>query len=89
MLPVLDDPRLAALRSAPLDSWIALSEDETRIVAVGATYEEVARNSELAGVEDPVIVKTPKSWLPLSVGVSRFHTRDSRCTVADLLHPRC
>jgi hypothetical protein len=64
---VIDDPRLEALRSAPLDSWIALSQDETKIVATGATYEEVARKSELAGVDDPVIVKTPKAWVPLSV----------------------
>jgi len=67
MLAITDDPRLEALRSAPLDSWIALSEDETKIVAIGATYEEVAHKSELAGVSDPVILKTPKAWLSLSV----------------------
>lgn len=67
MPAAVDDPRLEALRSAPLDSWIALSEDETKIVAVGATYEEAARRSELAGVDDPVILKTPKAWVPLSV----------------------
>jgi len=59
--------RLEALRSAPMDSWIALSEDETKIVAVGATYSEVAENSERAGVDDPIIVKTPSSWAPISV----------------------
>lgn len=59
--------RLAALRSAPLGGWVALSEDETRIVAVGATYSEVVRNSERAGVEDPIILKVPNSWAPLSV----------------------
>ena len=58
--------RLEALRSAPKDSWVALSEDETRIVAVGATYSEVAENSERAGVEDPIIVKIPVTWAPLS-----------------------
>jgi hypothetical protein len=59
--------RLEALRSAPMNSWVALSEDETRIVAVGKTYAEVAENSDRAGVEDPVIIKTPASWAPLSV----------------------
>jgi hypothetical protein len=59
--------RLEALRSAPLDSWVALSEDESRIVAVGATYAEVAENSERAGVADPLIVKIPAKWAPLSV----------------------
>lgn len=62
-----DDPRINALRSAPLDSWVALAEDESRVVATGETYEEVVTNSEEAGVHDPVIVKTPKSWLPFSV----------------------
>jgi hypothetical protein len=61
------DARLNALRNAPMDSWIALSEDESKIVAVGASFEEVTRNSEIAGVEDPLVIKTPKSWLPLSV----------------------
>jgi hypothetical protein len=59
--------RLEALRSAPLDSWIALSEDETKIVAVGSTYDEAVKNSERAGVSEPILVKTPKSWLPFSV----------------------
>ena len=61
------DARLEALRSAPLDSWIVLSEDESRVVAIGATYEEVVKNSEAAGIEDPMLIKTPKSWMPLSV----------------------
>jgi len=41
-----DAIRLELLRSAPLNSWIALSEDESRIVATGATYSEVV---ELSG----------------------------------------
>jgi hypothetical protein len=62
-----EDARLDVLRSAPLNSWIALSEDESQIVAVGSTYSEVVRNSEEAGVSDPIIIKTPKAWAPLSV----------------------
>lgn len=61
------DARLEALRSAPLNSWIALSEDETMVVAVGATYEEAVRNSERAGVSEPTLLKTPERWLPLNV----------------------
>ena len=63
----MSDSRLEVLRSAPLDSWIALSEDETNIVAVGATFEEVSRKSEIAGVSDPIVIKTPRVWMPLSV----------------------
>ena len=61
------DARFEALKAAPLDSWVALSEDETKIVATGKTYEEVVQVSEQAGVSEPIIIKTPKQWLPLSI----------------------
>jgi hypothetical protein len=60
------DIRLQLLLSAPLNCWIALSDDESRIVAIGATYSEVVERSEHAGVSDPLILKTPEQWLPLS-----------------------
>ena len=50
---------LRVLRNAPPDSWIALSEDEACLIAVGKTYSEVAAASERAGVPDAVILKTP------------------------------
>ena len=59
--------RADALRAAPLNSWVALSEDESRIVASGATYEEAVKKSEEAGVTDPVLVRTPPEWLPFSL----------------------
>lgn len=61
------DLRFEALKSAPPDSWVALSEDESKIVKVGASYEEAVHKSESAGVSDPVLVKIPKTWLPISV----------------------
>ena len=61
------DPRLEALKSAPLDSWVALSEDQTRIVAVASSYDEAVKKSECAGVSDPVLVKTPKAWHSIAV----------------------
>ena len=61
------DLRFEILQSAPMDKWLALSEDESTIVAVGSTYSEAVENSEKAGVQDPVIIKTPKVWAPLSV----------------------
>ena len=67
MPAILNTARSEALRGAPLDSWIALSEDETRVVATGATYEEVAMRLDDAGDKDSVILKTPTSWLPLAV----------------------
>jgi hypothetical protein len=59
--------RLSILRSAPLDKWIALSSDESRIVAVGDNFQEAADNSDASGEPDPVILKTPSSWAVISV----------------------
>jgi len=61
------DLRFEALKEAPLDSWVALSEDQTKIIAVGSTYDEAVTKSEKAGVSDPVLVKTPKAWRSIAV----------------------
>lgn len=67
MTPTKIDARLEALRSAPMDAWIVLSEDESKIVVVGASYDDVVAKSEAAGISDPILIKTPKVWMPLSV----------------------
>jgi hypothetical protein len=67
MSAVPNTARADALRGAPLNSWVALSEDETRVVASGATYEEAVKKSEEAGVADPILVRTPPEWLPFSL----------------------
>jgi hypothetical protein len=59
--------RLDLLRSAPLNKWIALSEDESTILAIGESFGEVSELIDRAGVSDPVILKTPESWVPISV----------------------
>jgi hypothetical protein len=61
------EARVTALRAAPMDAWIALSDDETRIVAEGKTYQEVSDALERDGDETSFIVKTPPQWLPLAV----------------------
>jgi hypothetical protein len=50
-----------------MDAWIALSEDETRIVAIGRDYNDVAEKADATGETDVLILKTPSSWSPLSV----------------------
>jgi hypothetical protein len=59
--------RLELLRSAPLDAWVALSGDESRIVAVGSDYGEVSALADAAGEEDAIILKTPPVWAPFSL----------------------
>ncbi|MGA2904381.1 MAG: hypothetical protein ABSD98_11155 [Candidatus Korobacteraceae bacterium] len=63
----MSDARTEALRNAPLDSWVALSADETRVVAVGTTYEEVSTALDRMGDTDSVILKTPAAWLPMAL----------------------
>ena len=57
--------RLDLLRSAPLDSWVALSQDESRIVATGRNLNEVIEQTHAMGERDPLILKTPPAWGPI------------------------
>ncbi len=50
------------LAQAPLDGWIALSEDESKVVGSGTTMEEAVSAAAKQGVEEPVLVKSPKEW---------------------------
>jgi hypothetical protein len=59
------EERLRVLREAAPNSWIALSSDESRCVAHGATYSEAVANAEQEGENDPVLIKTPEDWTPL------------------------
>ncbi len=56
------EARIEALRNAPPNGWAAFSEDEEKLVAYGATYDEVVRKAEENGVTEPVLVKVPPSW---------------------------
>ena len=59
-----DSPQVEALRNAPLDCWIALSDDETRVVGVGDTMEEAVEAAAKNGFDDPIIMRTPEDWRP-------------------------
>jgi hypothetical protein len=61
------DPRVAALSQAPLNSWIALSDDETRLIAHGTSYQAVADQLDRLGDQTSIILKTPPSWHPLAL----------------------
>lgn len=60
----VSEARLSALSSAPLDRWVALSADETRVVADADTFQEVTEAAERAGESDPVILRVPTDWKP-------------------------
>lgn len=57
------EARINALLEAPADGWAAFSENEDRLVAYGATYDEAVENAAKAGVAEPVLVKVPSEWV--------------------------
>ena len=54
--------RAQMLREAKPDSWIALSEDESKLVGCGSTYREALDDARRNGEEDPLLIKTPEEW---------------------------
>lgn len=56
------DERVRVLREAKPNSWVAFSEDESKVVAYGDSYSEVLRAAERVGEKEPVVVKTPENW---------------------------
>ena len=59
------EERIEVLLKAPPGGWVAFGEDESSVVAYGATYDEAVSNAEKAGVSDPVLVKVPSDWTEL------------------------
>jgi hypothetical protein len=54
--------RVALLRSVPADSWVAMSIDETKIVAVGGSFAEADKAAKDAGGTDYFITRSPDAW---------------------------
>jgi hypothetical protein len=61
--PELSQARMEPLQEAPSNGWVAFSEDDERLIAYGATYDEVIANAEQQGVSDLVVVKVPETWI--------------------------
>jgi hypothetical protein len=66
MLP--PDERAKILREAPPQTWIAFPADESEVVAQAKTHEEAVSIAECKGVNDPVLLMTPESWVPMFLG---------------------
>lgn len=50
------------LRGAPGNCWLALNEDETRVVGSGKTPGDAIAAARTAGVDDPILVWAPDTW---------------------------
>jgi len=47
------------LRNVPAGAWVAISEDEEKVVAYGADIQQVIAAAHDKGVKQPLIVKAP------------------------------
>ncbi len=54
-------------QTAPLNSWIAISNDETRIVAIGPSFKELKEKLAQVADKDYFISKTPPVWAPFAL----------------------
>jgi hypothetical protein len=61
-METLETASMELLQSAPLNSWIALSADQKRIVAVGDDPQDVLDKAAALGEEGIVLAKTPPTW---------------------------
>ncbi len=52
------------LSEAPRNCWLALNEEETKVIGHGQTIEAAASEAQANGVHDPILVWVPNTWLP-------------------------
>lgn len=50
------------LAKAPRNCWLALNEEETAVVGRGESIEEAMAEAKGVGVNDPIILWSPKEW---------------------------
>jgi hypothetical protein len=49
------------LADIPKGAWVALSNDEERVVAYAAELQEVIQKARDAGEKDPIVMRVPES----------------------------
>jgi hypothetical protein len=58
-----ENSRVELLVGAARNTWLALSEDETQIIGRGATLEEALADARKNGIDDPIVIWSPKKWV--------------------------
>jgi hypothetical protein len=59
MAPVVPIDLTAVLKNAPAGEWIALSQQEDRIVGTGKTVEQAIKAANENGEKNPIVMKIP------------------------------
>ena len=49
------------LKELPSGAWVAISEEDQKVVAFGADAQDVLNEAKSKGVHDPLITKVPES----------------------------
>lgn len=52
------------LLESPKNCWLALAEDEGKVVATGLTPNEAEAKAKKEGVDDPLLIWSPEDWAP-------------------------
>jgi hypothetical protein len=52
------------LLKSPKNCWLALAEDESKVVATGLTLDEAEAKAKNEGIEDPLLIWSPENWAP-------------------------
>jgi hypothetical protein len=52
------------LLESPKNCWLALAEDESKVVATGLTPDEAEAKAKKQGIEDPLLIWSPEDWAP-------------------------
>ncbi len=52
------------LLTASRECWLALNEEQTTIVGRGETIKEAVEEAKKKGVDDPIVMWSPKTWTP-------------------------
>ncbi len=50
------------LLDSPKNCWLALNEEENKVVGSGSTFQEAALTARKNGVEDPLLIWSPQEW---------------------------
>jgi predicted RNase H-like HicB family nuclease len=59
-----DEERVRILSEAKLNSWVAFSSDESKLVGRGDSYEQAVEDAQKHGESDPLLIKIPDNWEP-------------------------
>jgi hypothetical protein len=63
-MPTKSNSLSAILTGAARNCWLALDEDETKIVGRGETLNEAVEAAKENGIDDPIVIWSPKTWAP-------------------------